>query len=163
MNKEQEKVLKQMIKENNTQDHTSTIMELKHSALIRRDVSVIQNIKRKHHSKDFSILDKEARSQNCGFLFQHYPNIYNKLLKDEIQIKILYRFLDELESIEKGQQNQHEASYKIGLLLKQIYIDKKIDTDKEEPKEKKPKEKKPIKKKNITYEEFKKQQSNNKN
>tara|TARA_B100000900_G_C20502434_1_gene684362 strand:- start:708 stop:1184 length:477 start_codon:yes stop_codon:yes gene_type:complete len=158
MNKEQEKVLKQMIKENNTEDHTSTIMELKHSALIRRDVSVIQNIKRKTHSKDFSILDKEARSQNCGFLFQHYPNIYNKLLKDEIQIKILYRFLDELESIEKGKQNQHEAAYKIGLLLKEIYIDKKIDTIKEEPKEK-PK----IKKKNITYEEFKKQQYNNKN
>ena len=133
-------------------------MELKHSALIRRDVSVIQNIKRKTHSKDFSILDKEARSQNCGFLFQHYPNIYNKLLKDEIQIKILYRFLDELESIEKGKQNQHEAAYKIGLLLKEIYIDKKIDTIKEEPKEK-PK----IKKKNITYEEFKKQQYNNKN
>tara|TARA_A100001015_G_scaffold148496_1_gene164709 strand:+ start:3200 stop:3676 length:477 start_codon:yes stop_codon:yes gene_type:complete len=158
MNKEQEKVLKQMIKENNTEDHTSTIMELKHSALIRHDVSVIQNIKRKTHSKDFSILDKEARSQNCGFLFQHYPNIYNKLLKDEIQIKILYRFLDELESIEKGKQNQHEAAYKIGLLLKEIYIDKKIDTIKEEPKEK-PK----IKKKNITYEEFKKQQYNNKN
>jgi len=158
MNKEQEKVLKQMIKENNTEDHTSTIMELKHSALIRRDVSVIQNIKRKTHSKDFSILDKEARSQNCGFLFQHYPNIYNKLLKDEIQIKILYRFLDELESIEKGKQNQHEAAYKIGLLLKEIYIDKKIDTIKEEPKEK-PK----LKKKNITYEEFKKQQYNNKN
>ena len=158
MNKEQEKVLKQMIKENNTEDHTSTIMELKHSALIRRDVSVIQNIKRKTHSKDFSILDKEARSQNCGFLFQHYPNIYNKLLKDEIQIKILYRFLDELESIEKGKQNQHEAAYKNGLLLKEIYIDKKIDTIKEEPKEK-PK----IKKKNITYEEFKKQQYNNKN
>ena len=158
MNKEQEKVLKQMIKENNTEDHTSTIMELKHSALIRRDVSVIQNIKRKTHSKDFSILDKEARSQNCGYLFQHYPNIYNKLLKDEIQIKILYRFLDELESIEKGIQNQHEAAYKIGLLLKEIYIDKKIDTIKEEPKEK-PK----IKKKNITYEEFKKQQYNNKN
>ena len=158
MNKEQEKVLKQMIKENNTEDHTSTIMELKHSALIRRDVSVIQNIKRKTHSKDFSILDKEARSQNCGFLFQHYPNIYNKLLKDEIQIKILYRFLDELESIEKGKQNQHEAAYKIGLLLKEIYIDKKIDAIKEEPNEK-PK----IKKKNITYEEFKKQQYNNKN
>ena len=158
MNKEQEKVLKQMIKENNTEDHTSTIMELKHSALIRRDVSVIQNIKRKTHSKDFSVLDKEARSQNCGFLFQHYPNIYNKLLKDEIQIKILYRFLDELESIEKGKQNQHEAAYKIGLLLKEIYIDKKIDTIKEKPKEK-PK----IKKKNITYEEFKKQQYNNKN
>ena len=90
-----------------------------------------------------------------------YSNLeffYNKLLKDEIQIKILYRFLDELESIEKGKQNQHEAAYKIGLLLKEIYIDKKIDAIKEEPNEK-PK----IKKKNITYEEFKKQQYNNKN
>tara|TARA_Y100000816_G_C25808765_1_gene423407 strand:- start:104 stop:580 length:477 start_codon:yes stop_codon:yes gene_type:complete len=158
MNKEQEKVLKEMIKENNTEDNTSKIMKLKHSESIRRDVDVIQNIKRKSHSRDFSTLDKQARNENCGFLFEHYPNIYNKLLKNEIQVDVLYQFLDELEKIEKGQQNQHEASYKIGLLLKQIYIDKNIDTSKEEDKEKKP-----IKKNNITYEEFKKQQSNNKN
>ena len=154
MDDTQKELLNKMIKENNTEDNTSKIMNLKHSKLIRRDVSVIQNIKRKSRFKDFKTLDNEARSQNCGFLFQHYPNIYNKLLKNEIQIKVLYQFLDELEKIEKGKQNQHEASYKIGLLLKQIYIDKRIDTDKEEE-DKKPTYKSPVVK--MSYEEFKKQ------
>ncbi len=71
-------------------------------------------------------------------------------MKNEIQIKILYRFLDELESIEKGNQDQHEASYKIGMLLKEMYVDKRIDQEKEE------KSNDPSKKakSNITYEEY---------
>ena len=88
---------------------------------------------------------------DCGFLFEHYPNIYNKLLKNEIQIQILYRFLDELESIENGKQDQHEASFKIGTLLKQMYVDKKIDMDKENGTKK---GKTGMK---ISYEEFKRQ------
>ena len=80
MDDTQKELLNKMIKENNTEDNTSKIMKLKHSELIRRDVSVIQNIKRKSRSNDFATLDNEARSQNCGFLFQQYPNIYNKLL-----------------------------------------------------------------------------------
>ena len=91
-------------------------------------------------------------------MFKHYPNIYNKLLKNQIQIKILYRFLDELEKIEKGQQNQHEASYKIGLLLKEMYIDKKIDVKKESSTNQST-TKRRVKK--ITYEEYKKQQEKN--
>lgn len=153
MNPEQKEVLKEMIDKNDTKDNTNLIQEMKHSEKIRKDVAKIQNIKRQTKSKVFSILDKEAQSQKCGFLFKHYPNIYNKLLKDEIQITILYRFLDELESIEKGNQNQHEASFKIGLLLKEMYIDKRIDMEKEDP---------PIQHKknisNITYEEYKRQQ-----
>lgn len=154
MNDEQKEQLNKMIQANDTKDNTSMIQELCHSSKIRRDVSVIQNIKRKTHSKLFSVLDKEARSQDCGFLFTHYPNIYNKLLKDEIQIKILYKFLDELERIEKGKQNQHEASYRIGMLLKEMYVDKKIDMEKE-------RKTKNLKiKKNISYEDYKKQQFN---
>lgn len=157
MNDEQKEHLNKMIQANNTKDNTNMIKELCHSPKIRRDVSTIQNIKRKTHSKDFNVLDKEARSQNCVFLFTHYPNIYNKLLKDEIQIKVLYSFLDELESIEKGNQTQHEASYRIGMLLKEMYIDKKIDLEKEN----KRKNMKPTKK--ISYEEYKNMQSKNKN
>jgi len=154
MNDEQKEQLNKMIQANDTKDNTSMIQKLCHSSKIRRDVSVIQNIKRKTHSKLFSVLDKEARSQDCGFLFTHYPNIYNKLLKDEIQIKILYKFLDELERIEKEKQNQHEASYRIGMLLKEMYVDKKIDMEKE-------KKTKNLKiKKNISYEDYKKQQLN---
>lgn len=153
MNEEQQKLLNDMIQENDTKDNTRLIRNLKHSVNIRKEVAIIQNIKRKSHNNNFKSLDKEAQAQGCTFLFQQYPNIYNKLLKNEIQIKILYRFLDELESIEKGNQDQHEASYKIGMLLKEMYVDKRIDQEKEE------KSNAPSKKakSNITYEEYKRQ------
>ena len=48
-------------------------------------------------------------------------------MKNDLDIKILYKFLDVLETIENGTRDQHDASYEIGLLLKKIYIDKKID------------------------------------
>ena len=46
-------------------------------------------------------------------------------------MKIMYKFLDALVSIENGSRNQHEASYEIGMLLKELYVDKKIDMSKE--------------------------------
>ena len=100
MNHDQKELLNRMIQENDTIDNTGLIREVKHSAKLRREVAIIQNIKRTTRSTQFPVLDKEACSKGCGFMFQHYPNIYNKLLKGEIQIKILYRFLDELEKIE---------------------------------------------------------------
>ena len=154
MNAEEKQKLQQMIEQNNTQDNTPLIRTLKHSAQIRKSVSIIQNIKRQSSSQSFQELDKEAQARGCGFLFIHYPNIYNKLLKNEIQIKVLYTFLDELEKIEKGDQDQHEASYKIGTLLKEMFVDKKLDIEKEEKKTKHQ-----VKRKNITYEEFKIQQN----
>ncbi len=157
MNTEQKEVLNEMIDKNDTKDNTSLIQEMKHSERIRKDVSKIQNIKRNMKTNNFAALDKEAQAQKCGFLFKHYPNIYNKLLKGEIQIKILYRFLDELESIEKGKQNQHEASYRIGLLLKEMYVDKRIDMDKE-TKELPKKTKKMVS--SMSYEEYKKTLTN---
>jgi|TARA_B110000259_G_C13670886_1_gene264276 hypothetical protein len=57
----------------------------------------------------------------------NYTLIYNKLLKNDLDIKILYKFLDVLETIENGTSDQHEASYEIGLLLKKIYVDKKLE------------------------------------
>lgn len=145
MNSEQEKVLEQLIKENNVQDNTENIKNAKKSNKIRKDVAIIQNLKLQNNSKDFEKLNREAIVK-CSFLNTNYPNIYQKLLKDEINIEILYKFLDELEYIETGKQTQHEASYNIGMLLKSLYIDKElhnIDTKKQ---------KKNIKK--ITYSEY---------
>ena len=149
MDQEQQKVLDELIKENNTTDNTSYIQQVQHSNKIRKDVSIIQNIKRQLKTKDFKTLDKEANSK-CSFLFINYPNIYNKLLKDEIDINILYQFLFELEQIEKGNQNQHEASYKIGMLLKQLYVDKRIGTEEKQIKKKINVDKK------LSYSEYKK-------
>jgi len=131
MDFEQEKVLNRLIKENDVQDNTEKIKTMKHSSKIRSDVAVIQNIKRKLRTRDFKALDKEA-IHKCSFLYTNYPNIYNKLLKDEIDIKVLYTFLDELAKIENGVQNQHEASYNIGMLLKSMYVDKKIGIESQE-------------------------------
>jgi|TARA_B110000114_G_C14914633_1_gene326009 hypothetical protein len=150
MDTEQEKVLNRLIKENDVQDNTEGIKKLAHSAKIRSDVTVIQNIKRQIKTKNFKMLDKEAIDK-CSFLYANYPNIYNKLLKDEIDIKILYTFLDELAKIENGSQNQHEASYNIGMLLKSLYVDKKIGIDTKE-KTKNNSQKKTV---NLSYAEYK--------
>lgn len=155
MDDKQRLVLQEMITKNDVQDNTEKIRELKHSALIRRDIAKICNIKRRNKSKDFRTLDKECLPQ-CGFLFRNYPNIYNKMLKEEINVQIFYKFLDALKSIEDGLRDQHEASYEIGMLLRQIYVEKKIDMSKE-PGAIKKKNKGPAPKK-ITYAEFKKQQ-----
>ena len=151
MDSEQEKVLNRLIKENDVQDNTETIQTLKHSSKIRNDVAIIQNIKRQLKTKDFQKLDKEA-IHKCPFLYTSYPNIYNKLLKDEIDIKVLYTFLDELAKIENGYQNQHEASYNIGMLLKSLYVDKKIYPDSK--KKQKSNGKKKDNSNNLSYAEY---------
>tara|TARA_Y100000389_G_C17367968_1_gene467385 strand:- start:393 stop:863 length:471 start_codon:yes stop_codon:yes gene_type:complete len=152
MDSEQEKVLNRLIEENNVQDNTEKIKELKHSFKIRNDVAIIQNIKRKMKTRDFKTLDTEA-SNKCSFLYINYPNIYNKLLKGEVDIKIMYTFLDELAKIENGTQNQHEASYNIGILLKSLYIDKQIGIDSKETKGKKDKNGKKVN--NLSYAKYK--------
>ena len=150
MDEFQQEMLQKMIKENNTENNTEKIRTLKHSSKIRKDVSNIANIKRKNRNRDFKTLDRECQSK-AGFLFRHYPIIYNKMIKNEINMKIMYRFLDVLSTIENGEKDQHEASYEIGMLLKQLYIDKKIDLSKE-----KTRQDKNIKPKKLSYEEYKK-------
>lgn len=57
------------------------------------------------------------------FLCTYYTDIYNKIRKDEIDLDILYRFLEVLQQIERGELDQHEGSFAIGTLLKELYID----------------------------------------
>lgn len=126
MDQSQRIQLQEMIDANHTINHTAEIRQLKHSKLIRNDVVKIQNMKRKLKTTHYKTLD-HALQTDCFFLFQHYTLIYNKLLKNDLDIKILYTFLDVLETIENGTRDQHEASYEIGLLLKKLYVDKKLE------------------------------------
>ena len=117
--------LQDLIKENNVQDNTDNIRNLRHSKLIRDDVDKIQILLNKLNTDDFKVLDN-ACLPHCSFLFTNYTNIYNKLLKKQIDLGILNKFLNCLKTIEDGLQSQHEASYEIGTLLKALYIDTKI-------------------------------------
>jgi hypothetical protein len=157
MNNEEKRQLDQMIQANNTVDNTSGIRNERKSKKIRDCVAIIQNIKRKHNNtRDFKILDKECMPK-CNYLFTNFPNIYNKLLKYQIDVKILYMFLDELESIENGEKNQHEASFEIGKLLKTMYIDPRIGEESKKPTESKREREKNINKvKNMSWADYKK-------
>tara|TARA_B110000305_G_C18857380_1_gene367215 strand:- start:22 stop:513 length:492 start_codon:yes stop_codon:yes gene_type:complete len=149
--------LKKMIEANDTEDMTNKIREFKHSKQIRKDIQNI--IKYKNENMLLFKTDKnkfqELILKDCGFLFQHYTDVYNKIIKDEIDIKILNRLLDILKQIEDKKLDQHEASFMVGKILKEIYVDCAVKRaeklDEESEKHIKPK----IQPKKISWKEFK--------
>ena len=113
--------LQKMIAVNNVEDQTGLIRDLKHSHILRDNVNNLVMLKAKHFD-DPEALNLEAMTE-CNLLFTYYTDLYNKIRKDEIDLKILFQFIDVLRKIEDGQMDQHEGSYEVGLLLKKIYVD----------------------------------------
>ena len=122
--------LNDMIKEGDCVDNTETIRQLKHSSLISQNVTSILHIKKKYPDVDIKTLDNECLKE-CRFLFDNYTSIYNKLLRDQIDLKVFYKFLFYLKKIEDGELTFYQASYEIGMLLKNMYVDPIIDKEKE--------------------------------
>lgn len=154
MDDKQRLQLQNMIKANNTEDQTEFIRNIKHSQIIRTDVNNMIMIKNKYKGDDDKI-HQECASE-CHFLFTYYTDIYNKIRKDELDIQIMNKFLDILKQIEDGKLDQHEGSFLVGSILKELYVDsalKKAEklNENEEPK---PEPKKP--EKTISYHQFKK-------
>lgn len=113
--------LQKMIKVNNVEDQTELIRELKHSHILQDNVNTLLQLKQKYAIEDpkFEI---ECMSK-CAFLFTYYTDIYNKIKKDELDLKLLNTFLNILRQIEDGQLDQHEGAFKVGSILKDIYVD----------------------------------------
>jgi hypothetical protein len=142
MNDNQRLQLQNMIKANNVEDQTQLIRELKHSVILRNEVNNMARLK-SQYKRDEEQLNKELLNE-CSFLFTYYYDIYNRLKKDEIDVNILHNFLDILKQIEDGELDQHEGSFKVGTILKKLYVDsalkkaEKLDeqyeSDKVEPK-----------------------------
>jgi hypothetical protein len=125
MNTDERLKLRELIKEGNVQDNTNNIRKLRHSAQLKKDVMTIKMITSRAVCLDYDHLDNSC-SPHCTFIIENYKNIYQRMLKGQIDFGILDKFLDCLESIENGSKDQHEASYEIGTLLKSMYIDPKI-------------------------------------
>jgi len=156
------KKLDKMIEENNIEDNTNEIKIKKHSDLIRNDIKNYIFLKDKYSrlSKTNPNEFESICNKQCNFIFSNYTNIYNKLLKNTLNLEIMDKFLTTLKKIEEGSINQHEGSYIIGNYLKKIYIDsalkeennKNINEKKYKKTEKKPPS---IKNKDIDYKTFK--------
>jgi hypothetical protein len=117
--------LQRMIAANGTQDFTQEIRRTKHSKQIKEQVSLLLKCKR-----DYARLAKSRPDEfekiclgRCGWLFDHYFDIYNRVFKDELNLDILHSLLTKLRQIEDGELDQHEASYHVGMILKEMYVD----------------------------------------
>ena len=121
MDDKQRLQLSNMIKVNNVEDQTELIRNLKHSQILRNDVNNMIIIKAKYRGDDEKIYNECINE--CNFLFTYYTDIFNKIRKDEIDIGILNKFLDVLRRIEDGELDQHEGSFTVGTLLKELYVD----------------------------------------
>lgn len=107
------------------EDNTEGIRRLKHSDLIIADVFKIENLKKSMKStyetnhQEFTI----TCQRECSFLFNKYMDIFNRLIKDELDIGLLSNMLATLKKIEEGHINQQEGSVVIGKILHKIYVE----------------------------------------
>ena len=114
--------LQEMITENNVVDNTHLIRMYKHSQRIRDDVTTMATLKR-----DYGRLSRDKFetlcASRCSFLFERYPELYNKIMRQEIDMAILDKVLTSLKRVEDSQLDQHEASFEVGTLLRKMYVD----------------------------------------
>lgn len=126
--------LKKMLRESDAQDNTEHIRNVKHSVKIRDDIRALDKLKRSCSQE----IAEEQGPLTAPFLLENYPDIYKKVLQDELNLEIMSRLLTILKLIEDGKVDQHEASVLVGKLLKELYVDsalkkcKKLDESQED-------------------------------
>lgn len=117
--------LKKMINETECQNNTEEIRKMKHSSKIHADILRMEELKREHSDllktkyDEFRVLCQTE----CVFLYNNYMDIFNKVLKDELDLTIMAGLLTALKMIEDEKIDQHEGSVMVGRLLKKLYID----------------------------------------
>ena len=158
MNPEERLHLDKLIKANNVEDNTENIRKLKHSEKIKDDIITLLKLK-----TDYQRLARTNPSQfdtmcinRCSFLFNNYTDIFNRIKKDELDLQIMFQLLAVLKAIEDGKLDQHEGSFLVGALLKELYVDsalRKAEKLDEQNKEEKVEPKKP--EVQISWKQFK--------
>jgi len=120
--------LKRLIDQSDCDNNTEQIRKLKHSILIRDDIRKMEIFKKKEetlkHSEPEVFLEK--LKNECHFLFNNYTDLFNKILKDEIDLTIMQKLLIVLKLIEDEKVDQHEGSVMVGRILKELYVDSAI-------------------------------------
>ena len=158
MNSEERLNLKKLISEMDCENNTENIRKLKHSVLIRDDIRKLDVLKGKVGSlkeSDFPAFLEMCQSE-CSFLFNNYTDIFNKMIRDELDLTIMTKLLTVLKLIEDGKTDQHEGSYMIGKILKELYLDSAVKRADNIDREMESQKEKPNDGKAISWSEYKK-------
>ena len=126
--------LTKMVKAYESEETTDKIRSLRHSQLIRNDVGVLQQLKHKYsriYKANISQF-KQIASSRANFLFTNYTNIFYRVINGELNLEVLWQFLEVLKKIEDGELDQHDGSYQVGMLLKKLYIDSALQKERDE-------------------------------
>ena len=84
--------MKNLIREYKHESTTDKIRTLKHSKKIREEVGKIITLKKKYSRLDKKTLQSMIEKQ-CEFLYTNYTNIFNKIVKDNIDLNLFHKFL----------------------------------------------------------------------
>jgi hypothetical protein len=117
--------LQKLIKQNDVKDTTDEIRIKRHSFPIKQDIQRLIVLKNTHNElfkNNFNEFENMCINE-CQFLFNKYTDIFNKILKNELDLNLFGRFLEILKKIEDGDIDQHTGSFQVGSILKQIYVD----------------------------------------
>ena len=126
MNLEEKLNLKKMLAQSQDFiDHTDDIRRLKHSGLLLDSMRDIEKLKRS--KEEFRKNDPDGFIELCKteapLMYNLYTDLFNKLVKDELNLVIMVKLIRILELIEQGQVDQNEGSVMVGKVLKEMYVD----------------------------------------
>jgi hypothetical protein len=117
--------MKSLMESDDYVNNTDKIRALKHSEDILADIGRICELKKAH--PNMRMIEEEKFTNlcrgSCPFLYNNYTDIFNKVLKDELDLKMMVNFITILKQIEEGTIDQYDASVKVGTILKEMYVD----------------------------------------
>jgi hypothetical protein len=158
MNPQERIDLKRLVAESECGNNTDNIRRLKHSVPLLNDVRKMENLKRSRselRSNAFPEFEALCQSE-CVFLFNQYTDLFNKLLKDELNLVILVKMIQILKMIEDEKVDQHEGSVLVGKYLKELYVDSALRRAENLDKEHAGEQVEYVDPKSVSYKEFKK-------
>jgi len=86
------------------EDNTEGIRRLRHSDLIIVDIKKIEMYKdtMKHIRRRSQDEFYKYCQSHCTFLYNQYTDIFNRLVKDELDIQLMYQMLETLKRLKMG-------------------------------------------------------------
>jgi hypothetical protein len=122
--------LQKMVTEMGSEDNTEHIRKVKHSIVLRDEIRKLDTFKK--GNTELQIRDPEQYIEQCKgvtpFLHNNYTDIFNRIVKDELDLELMTKLLIVLKLIEDGKVDQNEGSVMVGKVLKELYVDSALKT-----------------------------------
>lgn len=120
--------LKRLLSTSDCENNTEHIRNMKHSSKIQEDIMKLVKFSNAQQTLAESYPDtfEEQAKELVPFLANGYTDIFNKVIRNEINFEILGKLLYVLKAIEDEKVDQHEGSVLVGKILKELYLDSAV-------------------------------------